>query len=159
MIIINSKAGRPKGKKAKEEKTERSVYNPKTEKDKQIYVETELRARRRRALMKPEATRKRENELKLLLQRRYYHQFEVVGINKFGLILEHPKLKLLGRIFKMDSGSGESIREYYFPELYTEKKRERQIKRAKRIVIKSGLTAHDLRMQGMKEEEITLIFE
>jgi len=158
---VTAKRGRPRGsKKSKEEKEEvRSIYNPQTEEAKAIYVAQELRSRKRQKLLKPEATRKRQNELKLILQKRYYHEFQVIEINRLGVVKEHPKYKFIGRIYELDKKSrGISLRELYFPELFEDEKLQRKIKSLKRKFILKGITAHDLRMQGESEDEIKLIF-
>jgi len=152
------KPGRPAKTKSEKEEVQ-SIYNPETAKAKKLYAEQEIRARARRAKLKPIEDRKKVLELKLRLQRKYYHEFQAIEFNKYGSILEHPKYKFLGRIFILGRGSkGEAIREYYFPEDYTQEKYNRKVKSIQRRLKKDGTTAHELRMRGVPESDVKILF-
>lgn len=155
MIIEKRERGRPKGS----TKPEVKVLTPET-------AEGFMKLRRGQRMQAPIHKARKESAkvlrkalLKLKLQNRYYSEFEEIELNKFGAVLEHPKLKLLGRIFIIGrSRKGSTLEEYYFPERFTEEKRARKIKSIQRKFKKEGVTAHDLRMNKVPEDQISLIF-
>jgi hypothetical protein len=99
------------------------------------------------------------NLLRTKLQSRYYHEFEEIEWVTAGVIKEHPRLKLLGRVLELyRSTRGEKLLEQYFPERYTEEFRKRKIQRMRNRIRKLGITAHELRMKGVEEALIRELF-
>jgi hypothetical protein len=155
MILSNKTLGRPKGSTEPEVK----ILAPDTQKGfMKLRRGTRAMANINKA-KKESAEFVKKTTLKLKLQTRYYNEFEVIGYNKYGLIMEHPKLKLLGRVYQLQkSTNGDRLEEYYFPERFSEEKLQRRLKNLKRRYIRKGITEHDLRMHRVPEDQIKLIF-
>lgn len=155
MIFEVKVKGRPKGS----TKPEVKVLTPENN-------EGFMLLRRGQRLMAPihEAKHKGErdaqkNLLRIKLQKRYLAEFEAIEYNRYGVVMEHPTKKLLGRILiASKNATGKRLEEYYFPERFTEEKEAKKVNSIRRKLIKEGVTAHDLRMQKVSEDDIKLIY-
>ena len=101
----------------------------------------------------------KKNLLRIKLQKKYLAEFEAIEFNRYGVIMEHPTKKLLGRILiASKNATGKRLEEYYFPERFLKEKEAKKVNSIRRKLIKDGVTAHDLRMQKVSEDDIKLIY-